>query len=154
MKRDTFPPCMTAAGFDPAKRIAHDLKSGPFDLAREHCLVCFSTLEASTPSGTRTHNPQIRSLMRYPIAPLGRTEILFLLYPWRGLNPRPRAHKTRALTDWATETHTYPYTQTNNFHKSNFYENLEEYIDYSSNTIIYIILSLNKLFNAERIFNL
>ena len=80
MKRDTFPPCMTAAGFDPAKRIAHDLKSGPFDLTREHCLVCFSTLEASTPSGTRTHNPQIRSLMRYPIAPMRQ-------FPYRDLNP-------------------------------------------------------------------
>ena len=28
---------MTTAGFDPAKRDAHDLKSGPFDQTRERC---------------------------------------------------------------------------------------------------------------------
>ena len=50
-----------------------------------------------TPGGTRTHNLRIRSPTRYPIAPLG------LVYSWRGSNSRPTAHKTVALTNWATE---------------------------------------------------
>tara|TARA_Y100000389_G_scaffold175280_1_gene185906 strand:- start:164 stop:412 length:249 start_codon:yes stop_codon:yes gene_type:complete len=33
-----------------------------------------------TPDGTRTHNPQIRSLVRYPIAPQGQI-------PGKGLEP-------------------------------------------------------------------
>ena len=87
MKRDTFPPYMTTAGFDPAKRIALDLKSSPVDQTRERCLVCFSTLEASTLSGTRTHNPQIRSLMRYPIAPIGQNVLHYRTILEGGFEP-------------------------------------------------------------------
>ena len=50
---------VVAEGFEPSKRVASDLKSLPFDQTRERYLI--------TPCGTRTHNPQIRSLMRYPL---------------------------------------------------------------------------------------
>ena len=41
MKRDTFSPYLTAAGFEPAKRDAQDLKSRPVDQTRERCLNAF-----------------------------------------------------------------------------------------------------------------
>ena len=41
MKRDTVSPYMTAAGFEPAKRDAQDLKSRPVDQTRERCLNAF-----------------------------------------------------------------------------------------------------------------
>ena len=41
MKRDTFSPYLTTAGFEPAKRDAQDLKSRPVDQTRERCLIAF-----------------------------------------------------------------------------------------------------------------
>ena len=38
MKRDTFSPYITTAGFEPAKREAQDLKSHPVDRTRERYL--------------------------------------------------------------------------------------------------------------------
>ena len=70
MKRDTFPPYMTAAGFEPAKRDAQDLKSRPVDQTRERCLNCLHKKDFIH-DGIWTRNLEIRSLTRYPIAPHG-----------------------------------------------------------------------------------
>ena len=64
---------VVAEGFEPSKRDASDLKSLPFDQTRERYHI--------TPCGNRTHNPQIRSLMRYPIAPMEQD------FPHRDSNP-------------------------------------------------------------------
>ena len=109
---------MIAAGFEPAKRDAQDLKSYPIDQTRGRYLNAslkegFILLKKDyIHDGIRTRNLQIRSLPRYPVAPHGQTmnlfhgeiNFLFILkddscYLRRGSNPRPRAHKTRALTN-------------------------------------------------------
>ena len=56
---------MSGEGFEPSKHIASDLESLPFDQTRE-------TWQKITHGGIRTRNPQIRSLMRYPVAPHGQ----------------------------------------------------------------------------------
>ena len=55
---------MSGEGFEPSKHIASDLESLPFDQTRETWLK-------NIRDGIRTHNPQIRSLVRYPVAPHG-----------------------------------------------------------------------------------
>ena len=55
---------------------------------RCHCAIASLPVglgpdQKSTPCGIRTHNPQIRSLMRYPIAPMG------LCYDQKGKVPSP-----------------------------------------------------------------
>ena len=50
-------------GFEPTKHNAVDLESTPFDRSG----IC-----ANIHDGIRTSNPQIRSLVRYPIAPHGQ----------------------------------------------------------------------------------
>ena len=91
MKRDTFPPYMTAAGFEPAKLDAQDLKSCPVDrlgtlskCSLKGRLFCFLK-EHFIHDGNRTRNLQIRSLTRYPIAPHGLICVSAL--PLAGLEP-------------------------------------------------------------------
>ena len=61
---------MLEVGFEPTKRDAKsDLKSSPLTKYGNPSLIG-DTFPPFTPCGTRTHNPQIRSLMRYPIAPM------------------------------------------------------------------------------------
>ena len=74
-------------GFEPTKRFASELESDPFDQTRVHTpmTIRFFSLPDClgqsflTPGETRTHNLKIRSLARYPIAPLGS--------PSAGLDP-------------------------------------------------------------------
>ena len=68
---------MIAVGFEPTKHIARDLESLPFDRSGTLPLIVkivYQRLFISdkiTLCGTRTHNLQIRSLTRYPVAPIG-----------------------------------------------------------------------------------
>ena len=54
---------MIVVRFELTKHNAYDLESHPFDQTRVYYQII-------TSCGIRTHNPQIRSLMRYPIAPM------------------------------------------------------------------------------------
>ena len=63
---------MIAVGFEPTKHDARELESLPFDRSGTLPIYQRSIIFGnSTLCGTRTHNPQIRSLMRYPVAPIG-----------------------------------------------------------------------------------
>ena len=68
---------MTTAGFEPAKHDAQDLKSRPVDQTRERCLIAFYIKKDFIHDGIWTRNPQIRSLVRYPIALHGQTMNIF-----------------------------------------------------------------------------
>ena len=70
MKRDTFPPYMTAAGFEPAKLTHKILSLAP--------LTRLGNAVFGIHDGIRTRNLQIRSLTRYPVAPHGQ-------YAWSGI---------------------------------------------------------------------
>ena len=59
---------MVAVGFEPTKHIARDLESLPFDRSGT---LPINPKDLFTLCGTRTHNLQIRSLTRYPVAPIG-----------------------------------------------------------------------------------
>ena len=66
---------------------------------RCHCAI--ASLDAykseSTPGGIRTHNPQIRSLMRYPVAPLGPLRAKSVENP--GFDPGASSLRTTHSTD-------------------------------------------------------
>ena len=68
---------MHAVGFEPTKRFALDLKSNPFDQTR-----------------VRMPNHYNDKILFLTELLMGTTHCF-----WRDLNPRPRAHKTRALTN-------------------------------------------------------
>ena len=62
---------MIAVGFEPTKHIARDLESLPFDRSGTLSNAQVFNYLNYTLCGTRTHNLQIRSLTRYPVAPIG-----------------------------------------------------------------------------------
>ena len=56
---------MHRVGFEPTKHDAIELESIPFDQLGNLCLNYIH-------DGIRTRNPQIRSLVRYPVTPHGQ----------------------------------------------------------------------------------
>ena len=73
-------------GFEPTKHMQAILSRSPLT-AREHYLNPNGFV---TSCGTRTHNPQIRSLMRYPIAPIGHLSFTIGLMLEGGFEPPKR----------------------------------------------------------------
>ena len=84
---------MIAVGFEPTKHIARDLESLPFDRSGTLPFTRSNfTKDNYTLCGTRTHNLQIRSLTRYPVAPIGLIAFpkeRLMLYPIETYNIAP-----------------------------------------------------------------